>query len=311
MTQQKLLTGTVIKSTGSWIQVFAQGKTYSCKLKGKLRLKNDKATNPIAVGDWVMFWWDEATAVGNIEQILDRKNYIIRKATNLSKQVHVLAANVDQAILVASLVYPKISQGFIDRFLVTAEAYHIKPILVFNKIDLLNEALTSILDEIIAEYETIGYTCIKVSATHLIGLDAFKNQLSGKISLISGFSGVGKTSLVNAIAPHLNLRTDNISDFSQKGKHTTTFAEMHFLDEETRIIDTPGIKELGIIDIAGYEVSHCFPEMKKLLSNCKFNTCLHEKEPDCAIINALVNGKISESRYKSYLSILHNQENHK
>ncbi|GAA0890409.1 ribosome small subunit-dependent GTPase A [Fulvivirga kasyanovii] len=303
--------GLVMKSTGSWYDVLGEeGVTYTCRTRGKLRLKGFKTTNPIAVGDYVNFSIDEeAPEQGIIDEIKPRENYIIRKSVKLQSQGHIIASNIDQAILIATLVYPRTSLGFIDRFLATAESFRIPQLLVFNKIDLLEKEQNDALEQIISIYEKIGIRCLKISATENTGLDEFKKLLHNKKSLLSGHSGVGKSTILNKIAPHIDQKTSSVSDFAQKGVHTTTFAEMFKLDNNTFIIDTPGIKELGIIDISPEELSDYFPEMRELRSECKFHNCTHTHEPKCAIKDAVDTGEIAESRYISYISILEGDDN--
>lgn len=301
--------GVVIKSTGSWYQVKNEtGQVYSCRIKGKFRLEGIKHTNPVAVGDFVEFNLEENRENGVIQTIHERKNYIIRKASNLSKQTHIIASNLDQALLVASLVQPQTSLGFIDRFLVTAEAYHIPVILVFNKSDLYTGALKEILDDTISIYTGIGYTSFETSVVDGTNTQRLKDLLTHKTTLVAGHSGVGKSSLLNSIAPGLNLRTGQISNFSQKGMHTTTFAEMFDLSFGGSIIDTPGIKEFGIVDFDEAEISHYFREMVEFLPQCKFNNCKHLNEPSCAVKQAVEDGLIRPERYESYLKILTKQD---
>lgn len=295
-------TGKVIKSTGSWYWVTdnADGKLFECRLRGKFRSKGIKTTNPVAVGDIVDF--DSNT--GAITNIHPRTNYIIRKATNLSKQTHIIAANIDQAIIIVSLAKPRTSTGFIDRFLITAEAYHIPAIIVFNKIDLLDEDQLTTLQEFVSIYENIGYRCLQTSATEMINIDDFKSILHNKDSLLSGHSGVGKSALINTIETNLDLKTGEISEYHSKGMHTTTFAEAFELRDGGWIIDTPGIKEFGIIEFEKPELGHRFPEFIKYLNKCKYNNCLHLNEPGCAVVEAVKSGDISEIRYTNYLNIL-------
>ena len=295
-------TAKVIKSTGSWYWVsnIADGKVYECRLRGKFRTKGIKTTNPVAVGDIVDF----DTEIGAITNIHPRTNYIIRKATNLSKQTHIIAANIDQAIIIVSLTKPRTSTGFIDRLLITAEAYHIPAIIVFNKIDLLDEEQIYTLKNIISIYEKIGYTCLQTSVTESVNINAFRNLLHNKTSLLSGHSGVGKSALINTIDVNLNLKIGDISEYHSKGRHTTTFAEMFNLKTGGSIIDTPGIKEFGLIEFEKAELGHRFPEFINYLSHCKYNDCLHVNEPNCAIIEAVNNGEISKMRYGNYLNIL-------
>ncbi len=301
--------GLVIRSTGSWYTVKAEdGKQYECKLKGRFKIKGIRTTNPLAVGDLVVFEWRDDKKAGLIHTIKERKNYIIRKSVNLSKRAHIIAANIDQALLVVTMAQPRTSTGFIDRFLITTEAYHIPAILVFNKIDLYDEELTAAKEELKKIYSSIGYPCIDVSATEKINLEELKELMKGKVSLFSGHSGVGKSALINALDPSKNIRVGEISDAHAKGKHTTTFAEMHQLNFNAYIIDSPGIKEFGLIDFEKEELSHYFPEMRPYLSECKFNDCTHEHEPECAVIEAVREGKIAFSRYENYIKILHGDE---
>lgn len=291
----------VIKSTGSWYHVIDnQNNVTECRLRGKFRIKGIKSTNPVAVGDMVDFEVETASII----HIHKRKNYIIRKATNLSKQSHIIAANIDQAIIIVSLAKPRTSAGFIDRLLITAEAYHIPSIIVFNKIDLLNKDQKDSLDNIISIYKKAGYECLQTSVKELINLDQFKNILHNKISLLAGHSGVGKSALINTIDPDLDLKTGEISDYHSKGTHTTTFAEMFKLKSGGFIIDSPGIKEFGLIEFEKQELGHRFPEFIKYLHNCKYNDCLHINEPGCAVTKAVKNEDISSLRYENYRNIL-------
>lgn len=301
--------GVVIKSTGSWYSVLSQGSTVECRIKGVFRIKGIKTTNPIAVGDHVDFEM-EADGRGVIHAIADRKNYIIRKSINLSKQSHILAANVDQAMLVVTLAFPRTSAGFIDRFLLTAEAYHIPTKIIFNKVDLFesDENLMKELNDFIAVYEKIGYPCYKVSATEKTDIESLRTLTKGKTTLIAGHSGVGKSTLVNAMDANLDLKVGEISDAHNKGKHTTTFAEMHLLTYGGFIIDTPGIKELGLVDMEKEEIGDYFPEMHALKNECKFNNCIHLNEPKCAVIAAVEKGEIAISRYTSYVGIINGEE---
>lgn len=302
--------GLVIKSTGSWYQVQDEsGNLYDCRIKGKFRTKGIKTTNPIAVGDWVNFDLEVDQNTGIITELEPRKNYIIRKSVNLSKQTQIIGANLDQAILVVTLASPPTSLGFIDRFLVTAEAYDIPSILVFNKLDLFSEEGLEILDEYTSIYENLGYPCYHVSAAEETNIDAVIALLKDKVTLVSGHSGVGKSTLINSIVPNAALRTGHISDWSDKGKHTTTFAEMIDLPFGGKLIDTPGIRELGVVDIEKQELSHFFPEMRAYLNKCRFNNCVHINEPGCGVLNAVENGAIESSRYESYISIYSNDDN--
>ncbi len=301
--------GTVTKSVGSTYTVMDSAlKTYECRIKGTFRLKDIKSTNPVAVGDRVEFDYDENQKTGLITAIEERHNYIIRKSTNLSKQTHIIAANIDNAILIVTPLYPKTSTGFIDRYIATAEAYHIKTILVFNKMDLFEWSDRRIVDEYIGIYQPLGYECIEVSAMKRKNLELLKSVMQDKVNLFSGHSGVGKTELINALQPHLGLKTGSISDAHEKGKHTTTFAEMFPLDFGGFIIDTPGIRELGTVEFVPQEVSHYFVEMRDLIHDCKFNNCLHVNEKNCAVKEALEQGKIHPMRYHNYLSILNNED---
>ena len=305
------MTGTIYKSTGSWYTVKTEnGKFYECRIKGRFRLQGIKSTNPIAVGDHVEFELETKnnTETGVIHRIEDRKNYIVRKSVNLSKQTHIIAANVDQVFLLITINNPPTFTAFIDRFLVTARAYRIDVILVFNKIDAYEideRAEILYLKDI---YEAIGYRCVEVSATQNKNVDKVKDMMLGKTSMFVGHSGVGKTTLVNAIEPTLDLKTKEISDQHKQGQHTTTFAEMFDLSFDARIIDTPGIKGFGVVDMDKYELGDYFPEFFALKQHCKFNDCLHLKEPQCAVKEALEGEEISWSRYRSYLQIIEGEE---
>lgn len=301
--------GLVIKSTGSWYSVLADdAKRYDCRIVGKFRMKGIQTTNPIAVGDRVKFDLERDGITGMINELFPRKNYIIRKSINLSKQAQILAANLDMAILLVTLASPRTSLGFIDRFLVTAEAYDVPAVLVFNKLDLFSKEGLEILQDFKEIYQTIGYPCYEVSALKGINIPIIQDLIKDKITLISGHSGVGKSSLINAILPDRELRTGEVSDWSDKGQHTTTFAEMYELPQGGFIVDTPGIRELGVIDIEKEELSHFFPEIFKTSHNCRFNNCRHINEPGCAVLEAVNNDQIAVSRYESYLSIYHNND---
>ena len=305
------MTGIVCKSTGSWYFVKSEeGDLYQCRIKGKFRIKGIKSTNPIAVGDSVEF--DIETKgdeeIGVIKLIHERTNYIVRKSVNLSKQTQIIASNIDLAFLLITINNPPTLTTFIDRFLVTAQAYSIKVILVFNKIDSYKEEEKGEIAYLKDIYETIGYTCVEVSAIKNINLDTIKNLMKGKTSLFSGHSGVGKTTLLNALEPGLNLKTKQISDQHQQGQHTTTFAEMFDLSFNAKIIDTPGIKGFGVVAIDKEELGDYFTEFFALKSACKFHNCIHVNEPQCAVKEALEDEKVSWSRYKSYLQILEDEE---
>jgi ribosome biogenesis GTPase len=298
--------GVVIKSTGSrYIVLDEIGQTMECNIKGKFRIQGIKATNPVAVGDRVEYEL-ESSGNGVIFKIEERKNYIIRKSINLSKQVHILASNIDQALLVVTLAFPRTSTGFIDRFLLTAEAYHIPAIIIFNKTDLFEKDIDAMneLNSFISIYKKVGYPCYKISAMQVSSVDLLKQLTKDKTTLVAGHSGVGKSTLVNAMDKNLDLKVGEISEAHLKGKHTTTFAEMHPLEYGGFIIDTPGIKELGIVDMKKEEIAGYFPEMRALKGLCKFNNCLHLNEPKCAVLEAVENGTIAASRYNSYLSVM-------
>jgi ribosome biogenesis GTPase / thiamine phosphate phosphatase len=303
--------GMVMRSTGSWYDVLSKDKTvYQCRLRGKFKIKELKVTNPIAVGDQVQFDIEDKDASrGVITAILPRENYIIRKSVHKAAFGHIIAANLDQAILLVTLAFPRTSLGFIDRFLVTAESFRIPVVLVFNKTDLLDEDSLGYQRMLAGLYESIGYTCLFTSVLKGEGIEVFKDQLYHKKSLLAGHSGVGKSSLVNSLAPGLQLRTSEVSSFANKGVHTTTFAEMFEIAEDTFIIDTPGIKELGLMDMEKEELSHYFPEMREKLGECRFYNCTHVHEPGCAVMEALAAGEIAESRYASYLSMLDDYDN--
>jgi len=295
----------VIKSTGSWYWVRNGNKVVQCKIKGKFRQDKALYTNPVVVGDHVDYEMETNDIVGVISKIHDRRNFIVRKSTNLSRQAHVIAANVDQAVLVVTLAFPQTYIIFVDRYLLTVESYSIKPIIVFNKVDLYNEPLIAQMQEWKSIYENIGYTCIETSVAQNLNLDLLYNTLANKVSVISGISGVGKSSIINALVPDLNLKTGIISDYHLKGKHTTTFSEMFELPNGGAIIDTPGIKAFGIIDVKeDKQLSHYFPEMFALSGNCQYYNCSHTHEPNCAVKKGVAEGTVSESRYNSYLAIL-------
>jgi ribosome biogenesis GTPase len=305
------MTGHIYKSTGSWYSVKTDlGDTYECRIKGKFRIKGIKSTNPIAVGDVVDFELETHNnkETGVIYNIHDRTNYIVRKSVNLSKQTHIIAANLDQVFLMVTINNPPTFTSFIDRFLVTAEAYSIKTILLFNKIDTYDEDTLNEVKYLAHIYRQIGYQCIGVSAKTGKNVDKVKALMQDRVSMFSGHSGVGKSTLVNAIEPELNLKTKEISSQHMQGQHTTTFAEMFDLGFGAKIIDTPGIKGFGVVDMDKEEVGDYFPEIFNLKQDCKFNNCLHMQEPQCAVKAALNNDDIAYSRYRSYLQILEGED---
>lgn len=303
--------GLVIKSTGSWYTVLSEnGERYECRTKGKLRLEKSKNTNPVVVGDWVQLQ-EQQDQEASIVSIEPRKNYIIRKSTNLSKQTQIIASNIDQLILVITLFHPETSLSFIDRYLVTAEAYKIKPILLFNKLDLYdNSEQLAYLLAIEKIYQQIGYSTLRSSVKEGAGIDELKQVLHQKTSLFSGHSGVGKSSLLNALMPDLHVKVGEISSAHFKGKHTTTFAELFFLPDSGAIVDTPGIKSFGLIDIEPEYLGHYFPEIFSNSKNCKFYNCKHLNEPHCAVIQAVERELIAPSRYQNYVMMYH-EENDK
>lgn len=302
--------GLVVKSTGSSYKVRdADANIVECRLKGKFRIKDIKVTNPISVGDWVDFAHEENKETGVISRIYDRKNYIIRKSVNLSKQYHIIASNVDQAILIATVVQPKTQLEFIDRFLVTANAYGIPTIILINKLDVYEQEDLERLADWASIYEGLGIQFIPMSVSEEINLKKVKALLKDKISVVSGNSGVGKSSLLNYVSSDFNLKTSEISESHLQGVHTTTFAEMFELPEGGFVIDTPGIRGLGVVDIEKEELGTFFPEFLRFKSDCKFHNCVHLNEPKCAVKDAVEDGLISKDRYSSYLSIYNNDEN--
>ena len=303
--------GLVIKNTGSWYQVKTEeGRLVECKIKGNFRLKGIRSTNPIAVGDNVQIIMNqEGTAF--ISEIEDRKNYIVRRSSNLSKQSHILAANLDQCLLVVTVNYPETSTIFIDRFLASAEAYRVPVKLVFNKIDAYSEDELRYLEALITLYTQIGYPCLKISARNGDGLEEVKQALEGNITLFSGHSGVGKSTLINSLLPDIDIKTAEISTYHNKGMHTTTFSEMFAVTGDGYIIDTPGIKGFGTFDMKDEEVGHYFKEIFETSDKCKYNNCTHRHEPGCAVREAVEQHLISESRYTSYLNILEDKEDGK
>lgn len=297
--------GLVMKSTGSWYRVLTADKQLvDCKFKGKFKIKGIRSTNPIAVGDHVQFTVDKTDGTGMITQIEDRKNYIIRRSTNLSKETQIIAANIDVAYLIVTIILPDIRIGFVDRFLASAEAYRIPVIILFNKVDLYTDTHLAEMKKLTGIYEKVGYPCLAISAVKGINIDVLQEQIIGKVCVFSGNSGVGKSTLANVIDPSLNLKTSEISDAHKKGKHTTTFAQMYELKNGGYLIDTPGIKGFGVFDFDKDEVFHFFPEIFKASHHCQYNNCSHTHEPKCAVKQAVEEGEISESRYTSYLNIL-------
>ena len=304
--------GLVIRSTGSWYEVRddRDGHIWQCRLKGKFKTMGLKVTNPIAVGDFVRFEIeDENQNSGIIYEILPLTKYVVRASVHKTAQSHLIDANVDQAILIATLVFPRTSLGFIDRFLVAIESFRIPGVIIFNKQDLLNDEIKEFQTQLMDLYSSLGYTCMATTAVTGEGLEDFRQLLRGKVSLLSGHSGVGKSTLVNTIAPALDIKTQEVSTFANKGVHTTTFAEMFELEPGTFIIDSPGIKELGLADMKPEEISHYFPEMRERLNECRFNHCQHINEPGCAIKDAVSAGEIAFSRYESYLSMVGGGDN--
>lgn len=301
-----LMQGVVIKSTGSWYIVKTEdGELLNCRIRGKFRMQDIKSTNPIVVGDKVLLSQEEDSFL--IDELFDRKNIIVRKSVNLSKQTHILASNIDQAILVVTMQSPQTSTGFIDRFLVSAQAYGVDVVILFNKTDLYDKATLALLKERRSIYEKIGYRCLSKSTLN-DDLSDIKELMKAKVNVISGHSGVGKSTLLNSIQPNLNITTQEISEQHQQGQHTTTFSEMHDLDFGASIIDTPGVRGFGLIEMDKYELGDYFVEFFKLKSDCKFNNCLHINEPKCAVKLAIENGEIAPSRYKNYLNMLEQDE---
>lgn len=303
--------GLVTKSTGSWYSVRGEdGQPYQCRIRGKFRIKGIQVTNPVAVGDRVIFEPDGEEG-GIIENILPRDNYLIRRSTRKSAFGHILAANIDQAVLIATISFPRTSLGFIDRFLVAAESFRIPSLLVFNKSDMWNDTVWEAIDELHHIYTGIDVQFLTMSARSGENLSLFRETLRKKRSLIAGHSGVGKSTILNVLDPSIDQKIGEVSTFADKGVHTTTFAEMFQLDGDIEVIDTPGIKELGLIDIYDEEVSHFFPEMRALFGRCKFYNCTHIHEPGCAVLEAVEEGDIAISRYESYLSIVREEETHR
>lgn len=310
--------GLVIKTTGSWYTVEdADGNKVECKVKGNFRIKDIKSTNPVAVGDRVNFLVNRdqknrpGIDTGWITSIEERKNYIVRRSINLSKQSHIIAANIDQAVLVVTIVWPVTSTAFIDRYLASAEAYRIPVLMVFNKTDLYSEKDIAEMHTLISVYSKIGYACIPSSAVDKTGIEQLKQALKDKINVINGHSGVGKSSLINLLQPGLSLKTTEISEMHKTGKHTTAFSAMYKLNFGGYIIDTPGIKGFGMLDMEAWEISHYFPEIFKIAANCQYKNCSHTHEPACAVKEAVENGTVALSRYTSYLGLLEGNDKYR
>lgn len=307
--------GLVIKSTGSWFTVESEnGELFECKIKGKFRIKDIKSTNPVAVGDRVLFTVQSTSKeknVGLITSISERKNYIIRRSQNLSKQSHIIAANIDQAVLVVTLYFPVTTTTFIDRYLASAEAYRIPVLIVFNKTDRLNQVQLNERNLLIDVYFKIGYQCISTSATTLEGIDSLKEAIKNKINVFNGHSGVGKSTLINILEPGLKLKTMDISDVHNTGKHTTTYSTLYKINFGGYIIDTPGIKAFGMLEMEAWEISHYFPEIFKISAKCQYNNCSHTHEPGCAVKTAVEKNEIAQSRFVSYLGLLETDDKYR
>lgn len=301
--------GIIIKSTGSWYQVLDQesGKIYEARIRGKFKLIKTRLTNPLAVGDFVEFSLEQDD-IAWITKIEPRKNYLIRKAVNLSKEAHIIASNIDIGCILFTLKMPETSLGFLDRFLVCCEACDIKPLILFNKADLLDREELEYAEDIATVYQSIGYDSLFVSSVSGLNMESLREILKDKTSVFFGHSGSGKSTLVNALNPEVNLKTGDISDIHLKGKHTTTFAQMHFWPFGGQVIDTPGVREFAMIDVEKEEIQHYFPEIFSISENCKFNNCLHINEPKCAVLDALEHEEILESRYATYIKLMEEAE---
>jgi len=303
------LKGLITKSTGSWYQVLDSetGRFFEARIRGKFKLIKTRLTNPLAVGDHVEFSLEQDD-VAWITKIEPRKNYLIRKSVNLSKEAHIIASNIDIACFIFTLKHPETSLGFLDRFLACCEAYNIKPLILFNKMDVLNEDEKEVVANIESLYQQIGYETLEISSYSKLNLEILQNILKDKVSVFFGHSGSGKSTLVNALQPELNLKTSEISETHLKGKHTTTFAQMHFWDFGGSVIDTPGVREFAMIDVEKEEIQHYFPEIFSIGRSCKFHNCMHINEPKCAVLDSLESGEIEESRYITYLKLMEEAE---
>ncbi|MCU0471824.1 MAG: ribosome small subunit-dependent GTPase A [Bacteroidales bacterium] len=297
--------GLVIKSTGSRYNVLCDsGEIIKCTIKGKFRVRDLRTTNPVAVGDNILFEFEKGGKSGIITEVLDRKNYILRKASNLSKETQILAANIDNVYLMISIILPETPVEFIDRFMITAEAYRIPAGIIINKTDLYGAAETERMESLISLYSKIGYECIRLSLKEKSGIEILRDRMKNRINLLSGNSGVGKTSLINELNPSLNLKTEKISDYHKQGKHITTFPEMHKIPSGGYIIDSPGIRGFGVVNMDRNEIYHFFPEIFRTSKDCRFYNCLHLDEPGCAVRSAVETGEIDPLRYRSYLNII-------
>lgn len=301
--------GLITKSTGSWYQVLEQetGRFFEARIRGKFKLIKTRLTNPLAVGDFVEFSLEQDD-VAWITKIEPKKNYLIRKSVNLSKEAHIIASNIDIACFIYTLKFPETSLGFLDRFLACCEAYNIKPLILFNKMDTLNEDEKEIVQNIEALYQNLGYPTLEISSYSKLNLEALQNLIKDKVSVFFGHSGSGKSTLVNALQPDLNLKTSEISASQLKGKHTTTFAQMHFWKFGGSVIDTPGVREFAMIDVQKEEIQHYFPEIFRVGRACKFHNCMHINEPKCAVLDQLETGEIEETRYLTYLKLMEEAE---
>ncbi len=301
--------GLITKSTGSWYQVLENetGRFFEARIRGKFKLIKTRLTNPLAVGDMVEFSLEQDD-VAWITKIEPRKNYLIRKSVNLSKEAHIIASNIDVACFIFTLKFPETSFGFLDRFLVCCEAYNIKPLILFNKMDVLNDDEKEIVENIEALYQNIGYETLEISSYSKLNLEDLKNIIKDKVSVFFGHSGSGKSTLVNALQPNLNLKTSEISETHLKGKHTTTFAQMYFWDFGGSVIDTPGVREFAMIDVEKEEIQHYFPEIFRIGRNCRFHNCLHINEPKCAVLESVEKDETEETRYITYLKIMEEAE---